>query len=69
MVGDPFEPEMAAAAAGVSELTALAALDELTRSALVRQTATLAGSGSGTRSCAEPSTRRLQPDGGCAPTS
>ena len=40
VVGDPFEPEMAAAAAGVSELTALAALDELTRSALVRQTAT-----------------------------
>ena len=40
VVGDPFEPELAAAAAGVSELTALAALDELTRSTLVRQTDT-----------------------------
>src|SRR5919112_1907835 len=29
VVGDPFEPELAAAAAGVSEVTALAAVDEL----------------------------------------
>ena len=40
VVGDPFEPELAAAAAGVSEPIALAALDELTRSTLVRQTDT-----------------------------
>jgi ATP/maltotriose-dependent transcriptional regulator MalT len=40
VVGDPFEPELAAAAAGVSESIALAAVDELTRFTLVRQTDT-----------------------------
>jgi DNA-binding CsgD family transcriptional regulator len=38
VVGDPFEPELAAAAAGVSETIALAAVDELTRFTLVRRT-------------------------------
>jgi DNA-binding NarL/FixJ family response regulator len=36
--GDPFEPELAAAAAGMSELDALQALDELLRRDLVRVT-------------------------------
>ena len=31
MVGDPFEPELAAAAAGVTEDEAIDALDELLR--------------------------------------
>ncbi len=38
VAGDPFEPELAAAAAGVDELTAITALDELLRRDLVRQT-------------------------------
>jgi ATP/maltotriose-dependent transcriptional regulator MalT len=38
VAGDPFEPELAAAAAGVSEDAALAALDELLARDLVRHT-------------------------------
>jgi DNA-binding CsgD family transcriptional regulator len=38
VAGDPFEPELAAAAAGVSEEAALDALDELVRRDLVRET-------------------------------
>ena len=38
VAGDPFEPELAAAAAGVSEETALGALDELLARDLVRPT-------------------------------
>jgi ATP/maltotriose-dependent transcriptional regulator MalT len=38
VVGDPFEPELAAAAAGVSESIALSAVDELMRLTLIRQT-------------------------------
>ena len=38
VAGDPFEPELAAAAAGVSEALALAALDDLLRGDLVRPT-------------------------------
>ena len=38
MAGDPFEPELAAAAAGVPEPAALDALDELLRRDLVRAT-------------------------------
>jgi ATP/maltotriose-dependent transcriptional regulator MalT len=38
VAGDPFEPELAAAAAGVDETTAITALDELLRRDLVRQT-------------------------------
>jgi ATP/maltotriose-dependent transcriptional regulator MalT len=38
VAGDPFEPELAAAAAGVSEEAALDALDELLRRDLVRAT-------------------------------
>jgi predicted ATPase/DNA-binding NarL/FixJ family response regulator len=36
VAGDPFEPELAAAAAGTSELTAMDAIDELLRLDLVR---------------------------------
>jgi predicted ATPase len=38
IAGDPFEPELAAAAADVSEADAVGALDELVRRDLVRQT-------------------------------
>ena len=38
VAGDPFEPELVAAAAGVTEVTAIEALDELLRSDLVRPT-------------------------------
>ena len=38
VAGDPFEPELVAAAAGVTEATAIEALDELLRSDLVRPT-------------------------------
>jgi ATP/maltotriose-dependent transcriptional regulator MalT len=38
VAGDPFEPELAAAAAGTSENSAIAALDELLRQDLVRPT-------------------------------
>jgi ATP/maltotriose-dependent transcriptional regulator MalT len=38
VAGDPFEPELAAAAAAVTESSAVSALDELLRSDLVRQT-------------------------------
>jgi ATP/maltotriose-dependent transcriptional regulator MalT len=38
VAGDPFEPELAAAAAGVPEAEAVAALDELLRRDLVRET-------------------------------
>ena len=38
VAGDPFEPELAAAAAGVGDAAALAALDELLASDLVRHT-------------------------------
>jgi ATP/maltotriose-dependent transcriptional regulator MalT len=38
VAGDPFEPELAAAAAGLPELAALEALDELLRRDLVRPT-------------------------------
>ena len=38
VVGDPFDPELAAAAAGVDDLAAIAALDELLRLDLVRET-------------------------------
>ena len=38
VVGDPFDPELAAAAAGVDEASALDAVDELLRLGLVRQT-------------------------------
>ena len=38
VAGDPFDPELAAAAAGVDELAAIAALDELLRLDLVRET-------------------------------
>ena len=38
VAGDPFEPELAAAAAGVAELAAVEALDELLRRDLVRHT-------------------------------
>ena len=38
MVGDPFEPELAAAAAGATEQIALTALDELLTATLIRQT-------------------------------
>ncbi len=38
VAGDPFEPELVAAAAGVTEMTAIEALDELLRSDLVRPT-------------------------------
>ena len=38
MAGDPFEPELAAAAAGTSEASAMDAVDELLRLDLVRQT-------------------------------
>jgi len=38
VAGDPFEPELAAAAAGVSETVALEAIDELLARDLIRQT-------------------------------
>lgn len=38
VAGDPFEPELAAAAAGIPEATAIAALSELLRLGLVRTT-------------------------------
>jgi DNA-binding NarL/FixJ family response regulator len=38
VAGDPFEPELVAAAAGVTEVTAIEALDELLRSDLIRPT-------------------------------
>jgi DNA-binding NarL/FixJ family response regulator len=38
VAGDPFDPELAAAAAGAAEAEAIAALDELLRLDLVRQT-------------------------------
>ena len=38
VAGDPFEPDLAASAAGVSEASAVDALDELLRSDLVRVT-------------------------------
>ena len=38
VAGDPFEPELAAAAAATSEITAMAGLDELLRLDLVRHT-------------------------------
>ena len=38
VAGDPFEPELAAAAAGVNDEVALSALDELLRGDLVRPT-------------------------------
>ena len=38
MAGDPFEPELAAAAAGTSEASAMDAVDELLQLDLVRQT-------------------------------
>jgi ATP/maltotriose-dependent transcriptional regulator MalT len=38
VAGDPFEPDLAASAAGVSEVSAVAALDELLRCDLVRVT-------------------------------
>ena len=38
MAGDPFEPELAATAAGTSEAAAIEAVDELLRLDLVRET-------------------------------
>ena len=38
VAGDPFDPELAAAAAGALDATSIAALDELLRSDLIRQT-------------------------------
>jgi DNA-binding CsgD family transcriptional regulator/tetratricopeptide (TPR) repeat protein len=38
VVGDPFEPEMAAAAAGVTESAAIAVIDELLGTTLIRRT-------------------------------
>jgi predicted ATPase len=38
VAGDPFEPDLAASAAGISEISAVEALDELLRCDLVRVT-------------------------------
>ena len=69
VAGDPFEPELAAAAAGMTEAGELTALDELLELDFVRPTTCRGASASAIRSSAAPSTRRRPPAGASAPTS
>jgi hypothetical protein len=58
VAGDPFEPELAAAASDVTEQRAMEAIDELLHRDLVRRPAYPGDSGFVIRSCGAPSTRR-----------
>ena len=70
VAGDPFEPELAAAAAATSETAAMEAVDELLASSISCGRPRFRGvSASGIRSCAGRSTRQRPPAGGSAPTS
>ena len=67
--GDPFEPELAAAAADVPEPEVVDRLDELCAATSSAPPTCRAGSGSATRSCGRRSTRPRLEGGGSAPTS
>ena len=69
VAGDPFEPELAAAAAALTEPTVMEALDELLKVDLLRTTDVRDGSVSAIRSYVAPSTTRQLPAGGSAGTS
>ena len=70
VAGDPFEPELAAAAAGTSEESAMDAVDELLRLDLIRQTNACRGvSAFGIRSFGVRSTSPRPAPGGWVRTS
>ena len=69
VAGDPFEPELAAAASDASEPTVMEALDALLKVDLLRTTDARGASASAIRSCAARSTRRRRPAGASARTS
>ena len=69
VAGDPFEPELMAAAAGVDTAAAVEALDELLRRDLVRPQTCRAAFASGTRSSAGRSTKPRPAAGVSAPIS
>ena len=69
VAGDPFEPELAAAAAGASEDSTMEAVDELLSSISSARPTCRGGSDSGTRSCDGRSTRPPRAAGDSARTS